>query len=176
MPQFISKLKSANHSPLIEDDRVTFIYRGTANRVEMIGDVTDWRLRGLVLRDVPGTNIKYLTREFASDARVEYKLITDGKWTLDPLNPDKVDNGVGGFNSFFIMPRYRASVSLGNENARDITLEKFEIASRLLNNSRQIQIYLPPDYTKSQNCYPVLYLQDGSEYAARTYARGLDCG
>ena len=31
--------------------------------------------------------------------RYQYQLVTDGKWILDPANPDSVDNNAGGFNS-----------------------------------------------------------------------------
>ena len=49
----------------------------------------------------------YQLENVASSARVEYKLIVDGKWITDSLNPNKVDNGVGGENSFFTMPEYK---------------------------------------------------------------------
>jgi glycosidase len=31
--------------------------------------------------------------------RYQYQLVTDGKWIIDPNNPDSVDNNAGGFNS-----------------------------------------------------------------------------
>ncbi len=55
-------------------------------------------------------NINLLKLKFPNSARVEYKLIVDGKWITDPLNPNKVDNGVGGENSVFTMPDYQPTV------------------------------------------------------------------
>jgi len=156
---------------LIEENRVTFVYRGTAKRVEVVGDFTGWTPRGLVLRELPGTNVKYLTHEFTRAARVEYKLIADGEWTNDPLNPQKIDNGVGSFNNFFTMPGYRApSLALDRDELKG-RLEQLDVPTRLLEgNRRKLQIYLPPDYDQTSARYPVLYLQDGSDYVKRARA------
>ena len=106
----LERINRAEQSPLIEGERVTFVYRGAARRVEVVGDFTGWSPRGLVMREMPGTDVKYYTREFRPRrSRVEYKLIADGEWILDPLNPNRNDNGVGGENSNFTMPGYRAS-------------------------------------------------------------------
>src|SRR6185369_7278470 len=44
----------------------------------------------------------------------------------------------------------------------DERLVKLEMASKLVNASRTIQIYLPPSYFREPNRrYPVLYLHDG---------------
>ncbi|MGH9556924.1 MAG: hypothetical protein ACRD2Y_13985 [Terriglobales bacterium] len=44
---------------------------------------------------------------FPADARLEYKFVVDDQWQLDPLNPQRKDNGVGGENNFFTLPEYR---------------------------------------------------------------------
>ncbi|MFL6257465.1 MAG: glycoside hydrolase family 15 protein, partial [Pyrinomonadaceae bacterium] len=99
-PDAAERVKAAQVSPLIDAEGVTFIYRGAAKRVEVVGDFTGWAPAGLVLRDVPNTNnLKFIRLKFPAEARLEYKLIADGEWLLDPLNPNKNDNGVGGLNS-----------------------------------------------------------------------------
>src|SRR5205085_4610567 len=140
-PLVAEQLKKTERSPLIEENRVTFVYRGTAKRVEVVGDFTGWTPRGLVLRELPGTNVKYLTHEFTRAARVEYKLIADGEWTNDPLNPQKIDNGVGSFNNFFTMPGYRApSLALDRDELKG-RLEQLDVPTRLLEgNRRKLQI------------------------------------
>jgi enterochelin esterase-like enzyme len=120
---------------------------------------------------LPGTDVKYLIRNFGPQARVEYKLVADGKWIDDPLNPDKIDNGVGGFNSFFVMPGYRAVVSAGEARGLRGRVESAEVPTRLLaGGTRKVQVYLPPGYERSAERYPVLYLQDGSDYLRRARA------
>ena len=78
-------------------------YEGTEKSVEIVGDFTEWKPQQLKFFDYASESkkLKLLPIEFSSTARVEYKLIVDGKWITDPLNPNKVDNGVGGENSVF---------------------------------------------------------------------------
>jgi glucoamylase len=165
------KLKAARRSPIIEGDEVTFVYRGSARQVEVVGDFTGWTPRRLSMQEVPGTDLKFYTRRFAKEARLEYKFIADSEWVNDALNPDRIDNGVGGFNSFFAMPGYRATVPLALPPKHDgATHEEIEVRSARLGGQRRIQVYLPPGYRQSQDRYPVLYVQDGSEYVGRARA------
>jgi enterochelin esterase family protein len=116
--------------------------------------------------------VKYLTRKFSPRARAEYKLIADGKWIEDPLNPNKIDNGVGGFNNFFSMPGYRpASADGAAVGGTHLAISVHKVASRLLGGERKVQIYLPPGYAEAPRArFPVLYLQDGTDYINRAHA------
>jgi glucoamylase len=176
-PALAERLRKAESAPVVEGDEVTFIYRGKARQVEAVGDFTSWRPRRLALRALAGTDVKYLTMKFARDARVEYKFIADGEWTNDPLNERKLDNGVGGFNNFFTMPDYRPSALAEAQWELRGTLDKLDApATTLDGRTRQIQIYLPPGYARAAGAgerYPVLYLQDGSEYATRARAAAV---
>jgi len=172
-PALAEQLRRATASPIVQEEQVTFVYRGKAKRVEAVGDFTSWSPRRLLLRELPGTDVKYLTMKFARDARVEYKFIADGEWINDPLNERKLDNGVGGFNNFFTMPAYRPSALADAKWELRGTIERLDApASALGGGKRRIQVYLPPAYARGGGDarYPVLYLQDGSEYAARARA------
>lgn len=182
-PAFGARLRAANRSPLVEDGRATFVYRGKAARVEVVGDFTGWAPRGLVMRDVPGTDVKYYTIDFPQTARAEYKLIADGEWVLDPLNPNRNDNGVGGENSNVTMPAYHAPARLlearsaadgpGGSTVLTAPLPAFtfdEVPSRFLGGPRKISIFLPRSYANGSTRLPVLYVQDGSEYIRRAQA------
>jgi glucoamylase len=169
---FLERIGKAERSPLVEDGQVTFIYRGKAKRVEVVGDFTSWSSRGMMLEEVAGTDVKYLSMKFASNARAEYKFIVDGEWTGDPLNERKLDNGVGGFNNFFTMPAYRPSALAEAKWDLRGTIEKLDAPTAVLEGGkRKIQVYLPPNYVRGGGeRFPVLYLQDGSEYATRARA------
>ncbi|HEX7176597.1 MAG TPA: glucan 1,4-alpha-glucosidase [Pyrinomonadaceae bacterium] len=193
-PRLLERIRNAKTSPLIDGDRVTFVYRGRARRVEVVGDFTSWSPRSLVMREAPGSDVKYYTREFARDARAEYKLIADGEWMLDPLNSNRNDNGVGGENSNFAMPGYRPSAYVveprdinplrassggrmgeAGSNVPDISTPTFvldEVPSKILGGSRKINVFLPRSYANSNEALPlpVLYVQDGSEYIRRAQA------
>jgi glucoamylase len=156
------RLKSARTSPLVDADGVTFLYRGDAKRVEVVGDSTGWVPEGLLLRDVPGAgNLKAIRLKFPAAARLEYKLVADGEWLLDPLNPNRNDNGVGGQNSYFTGPDYRPSAHASGVKDLRGRLEKLELPG---GDVHKVQVYLPPGYARGAARYPVLYMQDGTSF------------
>lgn len=163
---------SVSDFPVIEDGSIIFTFKGTSSMVEIAGDFTRWKSRGLKFRDVPGTEYKCFQMKFGPTARIEYKLIVDGEWITDPLNPKKIDNGVGGENSVVEMPGYVPtkwdrdfdSTLFGGINELAVKSAKF--------GDRKVKIYIPTEYFKRGIApkLPVLYLQDGSEYIKRAKA------
>lgn len=170
--ELLERVRQAEHSPLIEDGTAIFIHRGSARRVEVVGDFTGWRPRRLNLRKVRNHDLRYFVAQFPREARIEYKFIGGRSWFDDPLNARRVDNGLGGTNSYFTMPGYRESEARsafeGGPHLERITVQSQAQASR-----RSVMVYLPPGYPASGQNYPVLYLQDGSEYLARGYAAAI---
>lgn len=161
-PDASERLKAARVSPLVDGDNVTFIYRGAAKRVEVVGDFNGWSSAGLFMRDVPGTdNLKFIRLKFPTAARVEYKLIADGKWLLDPLNPNRNDNGGGDQNSYFTGPDYRPTAFADGRSELRGRLEPLRLPG---DDRRKVQVYLPPGYARGRLRYPVLYMQDGTQF------------
>ncbi|MBX7173331.1 MAG: hypothetical protein K1X72_20350 [Pyrinomonadaceae bacterium] len=144
-----------------------FMYKGMAKTVEVVGDFTGWKSKGIFLKPDP-EDLKVVSLPFAPTARVEYKLIVDGKWITDPLNPNKVDNGVGGENSFFTMPDYKPTTwddrAGDSPNAQDV----LRLNSKIY-GEREINIYVPDGFEKQP--LPVMYLQDGNDY--QTYGKSI---
>jgi len=70
--------------------------------VALAGEFNQWDLHGVALTPLGQTGLFYHTLEFHEPVRVEYKLIVDGQWMVDPLCPNTVDNGIGEQNSFFV--------------------------------------------------------------------------
>lgn len=141
-----------------------FTYLGVAKNVEIVGDFTDWKPCGLKLINSDRENFKILFLNFPKTARVEYKLIVDGKWINDPLNPNKIDNGVGGENSFFEMPDYKPTewANAVGQTKYGISIEK--IKSKIY-GEKEIQVYVPEGFENQS--LPVLYVQDGTDYQKR---------
>ena len=161
-PDAVGRVKSAPVSPLVDADGVTFVYRGDAKRVEVVGDFTGWAPAGLRMRDVPGTNnLKFIRLKFPPAARLEYKLVADGEWLLDPLNPNRNDNGVGGLNSNFNGPDYRPTPHADRREDLRGRLEQLRLPG---DERRKVQVYLPPGYARGRARYPVLYTQDGTQF------------
>lgn len=76
---------------------------GTApNKVQLAGDFNGWNPNNTPL--VFDGNV-FSCKLTLSPGKYAYQLVVDDKWMLDPINPDKVDNNMGGINSV---------VSIGN--------------------------------------------------------------
>ncbi len=167
-PAIRQRLITAGQSPVILGDDAYFIYRGTGQNVEVAGDFTGWEPRSLYLSDSSGSGLKFLKLSFDKRTRAEYKYIVDGKWINDPLNRNTIESGVGTTNSVLTMPAYLPQTASAQTENKD--LQKVGIYSKILGSSRTVQIYLPPHYKDEQTAYPVLYVQDGSEYVVRAKA------
>jgi cyclomaltodextrinase / maltogenic alpha-amylase / neopullulanase len=65
-------------------------------KVQVAGDMNDWN---------PGkTNLRLKDKIWEADillypGKYQYKIVADGKWMLDPANPESIDNNIGGNNS-----------------------------------------------------------------------------
>jgi|GEM_PF-109149 len=192
-PALAERVRGATRSPVVSGEDVVFVYRGPARRVEVAGDFTDWAPRSLVMSELPGTDVRFYAAKFPRGTRAEYKLVVDGEWKLDPLNPDRNDNGVGGENSSFTTEGYAGAARAGGVGAAvlppaaavavdprraggafmtagpdplsDIVADS--VASRHLGGERKISVYLPPEYRRAGTRLPVLYVQDGSDYIRR---------
>ncbi|HQU81939.1 MAG TPA: glycoside hydrolase family 15 protein [Pyrinomonadaceae bacterium] len=165
-PQIV-KCKDGSYLPII-------VYSGKGKNVEVVGDFTGWKPQNLSLwkfqpyAPIEGENLDFSSYRpldsIASSARVEYKLIVDGKWINDPLNPNKIDNGVGSENSFFEMPDYKPT-----EWANAVGQTKYGISIEKINSKiygeKEIQVYVPEGFENQE--LPVLYLQDGTDYQKR---------
>jgi len=156
------RLKSTVEFPIIQEEKVIFVYYGNAKSVYICGDMTNW-IKKIPLKRVTKTNLFYLEQEFEKDARFDYKLVVDNKWILDPLNDKKVGGGFGE-NSYFKMPDYKENeYSIIKNDVPNGKIHKYFIDSTILNEKRMIQVYLPYNYDPNQK-YRVLYFQDGNEY------------
>jgi enterochelin esterase family protein len=149
--------------PYLEDDTaVFFIYQGHAQSLVIAGDFTGWT-PSMPMTGVDGTNFFYSPAHFEADARIEYKFVIDGNWILDPKNPHSFTGGTG-INSEVRMPAYIVSpeISWYSVIPHGI-IRDTSFYSKILNNTRPVKIYLPPDYS-GQKQYPVIVFHDGIEY------------
>ncbi|MGH7595795.1 MAG: alpha/beta hydrolase-fold protein [bacterium] len=149
--------------PVVHDSTALFLYKGSAQTVQLTGDMTNWQPGGKFQR-LGETDLHALQVHFPDSARFDYQLIVDGIGTLDPANPQQIMTELGP-RSELRMPRYKPLSWLdGTSRAPRGQIEEFTIYSRTLANQRPIRIYLPPGYAQSQVVYPSLYVNDGLEY------------
>jgi enterochelin esterase-like enzyme len=160
-----SFLATIPRTPLIENDSVChFLYKTTAGAVRIAGDHNNWSDTRSPMTMIPNTDLWYRTDVFAPTARLDYKIVADDAWLLDPRNPLTVSGGFGP-NSELRMSQYQEPLEIlskpGVPHGRmvDTTFTSVD-----LNNQRQVRIYLPPGYDNGSESYPLVLFHDGLDY------------
>ena len=161
---FWARLQEQGQIPFCATDSVAFLYRGAAESVSFPGDHNGWeaswpQAQRLGLSDV------WLTEDyFPVDARLDYKIVVDGRWQLDPANPHLQRSGFGD-NSELAMPEYRPSPYV--KRRADVPAGRLipgRLESKALGYGVDYQVYEPAGYDALTDL-PVLYITDGHEYA-----------
>ena len=152
--------------PRVEDSRVTFLFRGPADRVWL----QHW-IYGLPsampLQRVPGSDLWHLETELPAGSRVEYKFEVEreGRSELirDPLNPLVAHDPMGS-NSVCHASGYSTPDWIEpDEEARPGTLSEFRVQSRALRGRRRVRLYIPARFRTTRR-YPLLVVHDGDDY------------
>jgi enterochelin esterase family protein len=164
---FWKALVDSGQVPFIAGDRVAFLYRGRARSVQWVGDFTGWETGAPLKGRRAGKShlwVAYAT--FPRNARLEYRLVVNGRDAVpDPANPLQQWGGFGP-NSVVAMPDYRfpdvviprADVPAGE--LRDPVL----LDSAELGYTVGIQVYTPVGYPALSEL-PSIYVSDAHEYA-----------
>ncbi len=162
-------LQRSNQIPFIVGDSVAFLYRGAAKSVEWIGDFNAWgsdRKFNNKGKLVPNTDVWMLKASFPKDARLDYKIVLDGRnWILDPENTQQQWSGVGGGspNSELRMPEWKEDVTLTPRDNIAHGKVKSEILfpSKALGYQITYSVYTPAN---TGDNLPTIYVTDGFEY------------
>lgn len=161
---------AANHQvPFTWDDSVAFLYKGNPTSIIWVGDFNGWNssVSGFSGTRIGTTDIWMLEKVFPSDARLDYKIVKDGSWILDPANSYIQYSGFGP-NSELRMPdwQYPQETLLGENVVRGQMSENFTIQSQAanLNYAVQYTVYTPFGYDALSDL-PVIYVTDGHEYS-----------
>lgn len=156
---------------------VTFRYHDpAAQSVALTGDFNGWSpTRDAMRRDAVRGDF---TREISlpPGARIDYKFIVDGRWILDPANPRTCTGGFGP-NSEYATPEYVPAPEITRmDSIPHGRVETMQFASSILQNTRRVQVYLPPGYDP-RGRFPSVVFQDGGEYLSlANLANILDYG
>lgn len=76
--------------------------------VQIAGTINDWNPANTNLQFIDGT---WQTSIVLNPGVYQYQMVLDGKWVLDPNNPNKADNNIGGVNSL---------MTVGNTNYENL--------------------------------------------------------
>lgn len=146
------------------DSTVYLLYKGNAEEVFVAGDANGWDAGDSPFQRLSTTDLWYRMERYESDARLDYKLIVDGRWILDNKNPYTVSGGFGP-NSELRMPDYEPPAEIVPKNTIPHgTLVDTTFSSSALGNSRPVRIYLPPGYEQSSTACPLVLFHDGLDY------------
>ncbi len=150
--------------PIVEDEDVTFVYVGdVTNKISIVGDMNNFNQEADHLQKLEGTNLYYKRMKFPLDSRIIYGFMKNGEWMCDSLNKKQSFEGLGTYSELR-MPKYAPPKEAKyNPNVPHGKISAFRFYSKILDNTRIIHLYLPPDYDPSEK-YPTIYAQDGSDY------------
>lgn len=152
--------------PLIDGDRLTFLWRGEAQSVRLM----HW-IYGLssdvALQRIDGTDLWYLVVDLPRASRVEYKFLVEteqGRQLLsDPLNSQLAHDPFGS-NSVATSTGYEdPEWSRPDPAAPAGRLERTVLRSKALGDDREVMVYLPASLREFGR-YPLLIAHDGADY------------
>lgn len=169
MNSFWDSLKLNKQIPFVFNDSVAFLYRGTATSVKWAGDFNRWNPNygNFTGVKVGKSDVWIVVKTFPLDARLDYKIVKDGSWILDPANTYRQYSGFGP-NSELRMPQWvfpEETILIEGAN-RGTLSDNFLIESipQNLGYSLNYKVYTPFGYDELQDL-PAVYVTDGHEYA-----------
>ena len=167
--------------PWIQGNKATFIFNslGARKNVSLNLDTIKADPPFAPLKQLDGTTLWYLTREFAPDDLLDYLLAVDDPltplsqetdvlarvtqhWRVDPANPLKMhteQQDVSVLRMTDARPYLDWSM-LGGVAQGTVKEHNFD-SMQLGFKGRKIWVYTPPGYEGSGMAYPLLILQDG---------------
>ena len=161
-------LKAEGQVPFRQQDSVAFLHFEQEVNLTVAGDFNRWSSNAWPATRLGDTWMWIREATFPTDARLDYKFVTNGgmTWSLDPANPLTQWGGFGP-NSEIRMPDYRPSpfVERVNGRANGSYSQNRAIASSALGYSVNYRVYTPPGYESGLFNLPVVYVTDGHEYA-----------
>jgi enterochelin esterase-like enzyme len=162
-PDSIDAFLAANEAPLTQPGAATFVFRGEAERVELVRFIAG--AARAPFERVAGTDLWLLHLPVDDAGRFEYKLAIhrpDEEWILDPLNPVRAGDPFGE-NSVCRTHGYERPDWSQPNGAPQGRIESIEVRSATFGESRTERVYLPAGYDEAA-IYPIVVIHDGSDF------------
>jgi enterochelin esterase-like enzyme len=161
---FWDSLVANRQIPFIMHDSVALLYKKAGSTTRWVGDFNAWKPSWEGQR-VGQSDIRMYEAVFPANARLDYKIIDNNRWILDPANEFIQYSGFGP-NSELRMPNW---IYPEETISRDFVLKgnlstNFSINSTNLGYKIQYKVYTPYNYGSATEL-PVIYVTDGHEYA-----------
>jgi enterochelin esterase family protein len=164
-PLMVESLLASTHFPHVQGRTVTFLFRGDAHEVSLHHWIHG--LPGHLPFRRLGGGLWVLQIDLPPGSRMEYKigLSLGGRGMLvrDPLNEHTARDPFGA-NSVVYGEGYELpDWVVEDPEARKGSLEEFTMQSRVFEDERTMQVYLPARF-RSTRRYPLLVVHDGRDY------------
>lgn len=154
--------------PVVEGDRVTFVWRGEADGVLLWHRVIGWP-EHLPLRRLAGTDLWYVVLELPEGSRVEYKFVLvrgeHHELVNDPANPRVAHNPMGENSVVWATGYSVPDWTQHDPEAREGSLVDVVVRSQALRRDCPVTLYLPARFRRTAR-YPLLVVHDGGDYLA----------
>lgn len=165
-PEQIDAFLSSNTFPLVDELGITVVFRGGADAVHLRCWISGLEAAERLER-LEGTDLWAATIELPAGSRVEYKLEVERRGhrelILDPLNPVRAEDPFGA-NSVIQAHGYeRPTWSMRDPEARQGTIQIYQLPSRIFGDTRELQVYVPARFRLNRR-YPLLIVHDGIDY------------
>lgn len=153
-------------NPVIEDDTATFIWQGKTP-VLLLDDLHHWEENPIPMRRA-AADVWQVSLRLPRDAYLEYAFLdpATGQRVDDPLNPNKVWNGINAWNHYFYMPEAQPTdlIRPARRQPRGrVTRYQVEISGYGWGRKRTVYLYQPP----VPQPVPLLLVYDGVDYLRR---------
>jgi enterochelin esterase family protein len=174
----IEKFIAARHgTPIIENQtRLVFLAKNKDGQTpRIVGDFNAWAVtpKGYdvnigTMTKIDGSSWSYLESTSYTNARLEYGLLFDKEYAVDPMNARQVQ-AFAGPRSEVRMPFFVAQPEIDEiGSAPKGEVIAGTIDSRSLAGKRRVWYYLPPGYSAATDTlYPVVYVLDGGNYVEK---------
>ena len=165
MADSILKRINAKPSPIIDNNTVTFVWKGRTAPL-LVGDFSGWDAENptIMIKSEPGVWIYQFT--FLPDAYIEYGFLKGEESILDPFNPRQTPNGFGGYNNYFFMPGYKPTTVARKKRIiphGKITGHRIPTEYLIAGKERTVHFYQPP----VTEPVPLVVVWDGGDYLHR---------
>jgi enterochelin esterase-like enzyme len=172
-PAVIARFLARHDVPIVEGDRCTFLYQGSADEVHLLHRAVGLPQR-IPLRLLHGTDLRYVVIELPQGSRFEYQLeVRYGEHRErinDPLNPHRSHSPVGSSSVCFARGYETPEWTEPDPDARPGTLVDLIVPSRALRRDSRVTVYLPARFRRSAS-YPLLIVHDGGDYLGYAAAK-----
>ncbi|MEM9290612.1 MAG: PQQ-binding-like beta-propeller repeat protein [Acidobacteriota bacterium] len=162
-------------SPVVEEEGLShFLYQGDIEDLALVGYLFPDGNEARMFR-IPGTDLWFHSVVLPPASQFAYTYSVFDESFPDPRNP--LTQGAGAFaqsvltTEGWIAPAHLEEIPEGPRGR----LEAFTWKSEILDNEREVQVYLPVGYDESEERYPVLFVNSGDLLLSDGYFdRALD--